>query len=107
VLLDGRAVFACHLLALQAAGREVVTIEGLARGERLHPIQEAFVEHDALQCGFCTPGMILAVKAALDRDPHASRGSLQHALAGNLCRCAAYPHILDAASAAARRLREG
>jgi aerobic-type carbon monoxide dehydrogenase small subunit (CoxS/CutS family) len=79
VLLDGRAVFACHLLAAQADGKSVVTIEGLAEGEKLHPLQQAFIDFDAAQCGFCTPGMILALKAALDRNPRATAGEIQRA----------------------------
>jgi xanthine dehydrogenase YagT iron-sulfur-binding subunit len=104
VLLDGRAVFSCHLLAAQADGKSVVTIEGLAEGEKLHPLQQAFIDFDATQCGFCTPGMILALKAALDRNPRATAGEIRQAISGNVCRCAAYPHIVAAAVAAARRM---
>lgn len=107
VLMDGRAVFACHMLALQAEGRSVMTIESLADGDRLHPIQEAFIEHDALQCGFCTPGMIMAIKGAIERKPTATRDELQRDISGNLCRCGAYNHILDAAAASAQKMREG
>jgi carbon-monoxide dehydrogenase small subunit/xanthine dehydrogenase YagT iron-sulfur-binding subunit len=104
VLLDGRAVFSCHLLAAQADGKSVVTIEGLAEGEKLHPLQRAFIDFDATQCGFCTPGMIMALKAALDRNPRATAADIKQSISGNLCRCAAYPHIVAAAVAAAGRL---
>lgn len=105
VVMDGRAIFACHTLAVQANGRSILTIEDLASGEKLHPIQEAFIEHDAYQCGFCTPGMIMALKAALDRNPEMTRDQIRYAIAGNLCRCAAYEHILDAALAAEQKMR--
>jgi aerobic-type carbon monoxide dehydrogenase small subunit (CoxS/CutS family) len=100
VLLDGRPVFSCHLLAAQADGRSVVTIEGLAEGEKLNPLQQAFIDFDAAQCGFCTPGMIMALKAALDRNPRATAADIKQSISGNLCRCAAYPHIVAAAMAA-------
>ncbi len=102
VLLDGRAVFSCHLLAAQADGGSVVTIEGLSEGETLHPLQQAFIEFDAAQCGFCTPGMIVALRAALDRNPRATAGEIRRSIAGNLCRCAAYDHIVAAALSVAR-----
>jgi aerobic-type carbon monoxide dehydrogenase small subunit (CoxS/CutS family) len=104
VLLEGRTVFSCHLLALQADGQSIETIESLANGDQLHPIQEAFIQYDAYQCGFCTPGMIMAIHGALTRHPTATREQMQQAIAGNLCRCAAYNHILDAARAAAVKL---
>jgi aerobic-type carbon monoxide dehydrogenase small subunit (CoxS/CutS family) len=104
VLMAGRTVFSCHLLAVQADGQAIETIEGLASGDKLHPIQEAFVHYDAYQCGFCTPGMIMAIKGTLARHPGASREQIQQAIAGNLCRCAAYNHILDAAVAAAAQM---
>jgi aerobic-type carbon monoxide dehydrogenase small subunit (CoxS/CutS family) len=104
VLLEGRTVFSCHLLALQADGQSIETIEGLADGARLHPIQEAFIQYDAYQCGFCTPGMIMAIKDALVRHPRATREQIQQAISGNLCRCAAYNHILDAALAAVAQM---
>ncbi|HEU5249489.1 MAG TPA: (2Fe-2S)-binding protein [Thermoanaerobaculia bacterium] len=102
VLLDGRAVLSCHLLAAQADGRSVVTIEGLSEGEKLHPLQQAFIEFDAAQCGFCTPGMIVTLRAALDRNPRATAGEVRRSIAGNLCRCAAYDHIVAAALSVAR-----
>ena len=105
VLLDGRAVNACILLAAQCAGREVVTIEGLARGAELHPLQRAFVEHGAVQCGYCIPGMLLAAKAYLDEDGAPTEDGIREALAGNLCRCTGYQKIADAVLAAAAALR--
>jgi xanthine dehydrogenase YagT iron-sulfur-binding subunit len=107
VLLDGQAVFSCHLLAVQADGHTIETIEGLADGDALHPIQRAFIQHDACQCGFCTPGMIMAIKAALTHNPRSTRAQIQQAIAGNICRCGAYNHILDAAQAAAAEMAEG
>jgi xanthine dehydrogenase YagT iron-sulfur-binding subunit len=104
VLLAGRTVFSCHLLAIQADGQAIETIEGLANGETLHPLQEAFLQFDAYQCGFCTPGMIMAIKGALTRHPRATRAQIQQAIAGNLCRCAAYNHILEAALTAAPKM---
>jgi xanthine dehydrogenase YagT iron-sulfur-binding subunit len=103
VLLDGSAVFACHTLALQARGGSVVTIEGLADGPAPHALQQAFVDHDALQCGFCTPGMLMALKAALDDGVAADRAAIAQAISGNLCRCGAYEQILDAAVEVAAR----
>ena len=103
VLLDGKAVYSCHLLALDAAGREVVTIEGLLEGEELHPIQEAFIEHDGFQCGFCTPGQVMAAQALLLEHPKPTREQVLEGMSGNLCRCGAYPHIIDSVLAAADR----
>jgi carbon-monoxide dehydrogenase small subunit len=101
VLLDGRTVQSCLTLALHADGREVTTIEGLATNGTLHPIQQAFVAHQALQCGFCTPGMVLSAKALLDEEPHPTREQIQHGLTGNLCRCTGYEQIIEAVEAAA------
>ena len=95
VLLDGRAVKSCTVLALQAEGREVTTIEGLARDGDLHPIQRAFVEHHGLQCGFCTPGMILTTADLLSRDAAPSDEEIRHALRGNLCRCTGYQGVVE------------
>ena len=100
VLLNGRPVNACLVLAHEADGQEVLTIEGLSRGEALHPIQKAFVDHGAIQCGFCTPGMIMATKALLDQDPKADRVEIQKGLKGNLCRCTGYVKITKAVEAA-------
>ncbi len=104
VLVDGEPVNSCLLLAPQADGCEVVTIEGLADGPRLHPIQEAFVEAGAVQCGFCTPGFLLATYALLRANPHPTDEEILTALEGNLCRCTGYSRILDAVRLAAQRL---
>ncbi|HEY7200715.1 MAG TPA: (2Fe-2S)-binding protein, partial [Candidatus Dormibacteraeota bacterium] len=105
VLLDGELVCACLVLALQAEGRDVVTIEGLAGDGALHPIQEAFLEAGAVQCGFCTPGLIVAAHDLLRRDPDPDDADVREALAGNLCRCTGYAKILDAVRLAAERMR--
>jgi aerobic-type carbon monoxide dehydrogenase small subunit (CoxS/CutS family) len=101
VLVDGKAVCSCLTLAHEVAGREIVTIEGLARDGRLSPIQQAFVDADALQCGFCTSGMIMSCKVLLDGNPKPSRAEIRTAVAGNLCRCGTYPHVIDAVEKAA------
>jgi carbon-monoxide dehydrogenase small subunit len=106
VLLDGRPVNACLTLAVEGAGHEIVTVEGLAEGGALHPVQEAFVERGAVQCGFCTPGMVLAAKALLDERPEPDLDEIREALSGNLCRCTGYVKIIDAVVAASRRIRE-
>ena len=102
VLLDGVAVNACVLLAVRCRGRSIVTIEGLAVGGELHPLQRAFIDHGAVQCGYCIPGMILAAKAYLDEHPSPSEDAVREALAGNLCRCTGYQKIFDAVMSAAR-----
>ena len=96
VLLDGKAVSSCLVLAREVGQRRVTTIEGLAQGEKLHPIQESFIRHGAVQCGYCTPGMILSAKALLDQNPDPSPGQIQKALEGNLCRCTGYNKIVKA-----------
>jgi carbon-monoxide dehydrogenase small subunit len=106
VVLDGRAVFACTVLAVEAAGRHVTTVEGLAGPKGLHPLQEAFIEHDAVQCGICIPGILMSLKALLDTTLSPSEDDVRHAVAGNLCRCGTYPNTVKATLAAARRLRE-
>jgi carbon-monoxide dehydrogenase small subunit len=105
VLLDGEAVNACLLLAVDADHKAVTTIEGLANGEELHPLQIAFMENGAIQCGYCTPGMILAAKAFLDKRPSPSEQEIRFALAGNLCRCTGYAKIIDAIQIAAQGMR--
>ena len=105
VLLDGRLVCACLVLAAQAEGHEVVTVEGLAEGGRLHKVQEAFVAAGAVQCGFCTPGFVVAVADLLDKDANPSPATVREALSGNLCRCTGYQKILDAVQLAAARRR--
>jgi aerobic-type carbon monoxide dehydrogenase small subunit (CoxS/CutS family) len=106
VLLDGRAVFACTVLAVEVSGRAVTTVEGLAQDGRLHPIQEAFIEHDAVQCGICIPGMLMALKALLDETLDPTEDEVNHAVAGNLCRCGTYPNTVKATLAAARSMRQ-
>ena len=103
VLLGNEAVYSCLLLAVECQGQEITTIEGLARADALDPVQQAFIEHDALQCGFCTPGQVLALKALLLRNQHPSDEEIERAMSGNLCRCGAYPKILAAARALAGR----
>jgi aerobic-type carbon monoxide dehydrogenase small subunit (CoxS/CutS family) len=105
VLMDGKAVYACMILAIDAQGKRIATIESLAAGDKLHPIQEAFVEHDALQCGFCTPGFVMSAKALLDENPDPTLEEIKRGLAGNLCRCGAYPRIFEAVQTAAERMR--
>ncbi|HSI97276.1 MAG TPA: (2Fe-2S)-binding protein, partial [Gaiellaceae bacterium] len=103
VLLDGVLVCSCLVLAVQASGHEVVTVEGLARDGALHPVQDAFAEAGAVQCGFCTPGFIVAAANLLSRSPEPSEDEIREALSGNLCRCTGYQKILDAVRLAAAR----
>ena len=102
VLLDGESVKSCTVLAVQADGREVTTIEGLARDGELHPVQQAYHEHHGLQCGFCTPGMVMATVSLLQEHPDPSEEEIRHLLEGNLCRCTGYQNIVKAGKAAAR-----
>ncbi|MEI9963417.1 MAG: (2Fe-2S)-binding protein [Caulobacteraceae bacterium] len=102
VWLDGEPVDSCMMLAVDVGGRAVTTIEGLAKGDDLHPVQAAFIEHDALQCGFCTPGMVMSCAALLQRNPHPTADDVKGAIAGHICRCGAYPHIVEAVLAAAQ-----
>ena len=104
VLIDGKAVNSCLVLAMQANGHEITTIEGLSDNGKLHPIQEAFIEAGAVQCGYCTPGMILKAKALLDTNPHPSREEIREAFVGNLCRCTGYFKIINAVELAANSL---
>lgn len=97
VILDDRIVFSCHILAIQADGKSIQTIEGIADGPTLHPLQQAFVDQDATQCGYCTPGMILALKNGLDRKAIHTADEVRTCISGNLCRCGAYHHIVAAA----------
>ncbi len=106
VLLDGKPVLSCLLLAVQAEGHEVLTVEGMADGPRLHPLQQAFVELGAAQCGYCTPGFLLAGKALLEENPDPTRAEVRDSLAGNLCRCTGYLKIFEAVELAAARMRE-
>ena len=101
VILDGKAVNSCLILAGQCAGREVLTIEGLSDGEKLHPLQQAFLDHGAVQCGFCTPGMILSAAALLHSTPVPTEDEIRVAISGNLCRCTGYTQIVEAVQSAA------
>lgn len=101
VLLNGLAVKSCAIFAVQADGAEITTVEGLASNGRMHPIQEAFWNEHGLQCGFCTPGMVMSVKQLLDRNPAPSDAEIRHGIEGNLCRCTGYQHIVNAVKAAA------
>jgi aerobic-type carbon monoxide dehydrogenase small subunit (CoxS/CutS family) len=105
VHLDGKPVTSCMVLAIDARGHEITTIEGLGTPDRLSPVQAAFVEADALQCGFCTPGMVMSVAAALEENPALSIDEIKRAVSGNICRCGTYPHVFKAALLAAQRAR--
>lgn len=106
VMLDGQMVCSCLVLAVEAEGRQISTIEGVTEGSELHPIQRQFLEHAALQCGFCTPGFIVAAKALLERNPDPTESEVRYWLAGNLCRCTGYDKIVRAVLAAAAELRQ-
>jgi aerobic-type carbon monoxide dehydrogenase small subunit (CoxS/CutS family) len=106
VLIDGRAVKSCGIGAANVAGRKIVTIEGLASAPGLHPVQQAFLEHAAFQCGFCAPGMILGAVALLGQSPSPSAAAIREALQGHICRCGAYPRIVDAVLSAASKMKE-
>ena len=106
VILDGKAVTSCIIPAMKAMDKEVLTIEGLDNGGKLHPVQEAFVERGAIQCGFCTPGMVLSAKVLLDNNPNPTEQEVRVALSGNLCRCTGYVKIVDAVLAAAQRMQK-
>jgi carbon-monoxide dehydrogenase small subunit len=105
VMLDGRLVPSCLVLAAEATGRKITTIEGIAKGDKLHPLQQKFLEHAALQCGICTPGIIVAAKALLDSNPNPTEEETRYWLAGNLCRCTGYDKIIRAVLDAAAELR--
>ncbi len=107
VILDGRPIKSCTVFAVQAGGREVMTVEGLEQGGKLHPIQEAFTEEHGLQCGFCTPGMMMTGFAFLQNNPSPSDNEIRRAISGNLCRCTGYVNIVKAYQSAAEKLREG
>lgn len=96
VILDGKAVNSCLVPAVAVEGHELLTIEGMMKNEKLHPIQEAFMRHNAIQCGFCTPGLVMSTKALLDKKPHPNRQEIQKAIAGNLCRCTGYEQVIEA-----------
>lgn len=101
VIMDGKTVNSCLVLATEADGKQVTTIEGLADGDKLHPVQQAFVDHGGLQCGFCTPGMIMSAKVLLDEKPDPSEEEIKRAIAGNMCRCTGYTKIIESIKAAA------
>jgi aerobic-type carbon monoxide dehydrogenase small subunit (CoxS/CutS family) len=105
VLLNGAPVASCSILAIDVGDRAITTIEGLARGGALHPVQAAFIAHDALQCGFCTPGLALSCAALLERVPHPTEANIKAAISGHLCRCGAYQHVIEAVLAAAEARR--
>jgi xanthine dehydrogenase YagT iron-sulfur-binding subunit len=104
VWLDGVPICACMMLTVDVGARNVTTIEGLAQGEKLHPVQQAFIDHDALQCGYCTPGMIMSCAALLRRNPEPNADEVRAAISGHYCRCGTYPHVIAATLAAARRM---
>jgi carbon-monoxide dehydrogenase small subunit len=104
VLVDGEPQLSCLLLALECEGRSVETVEGMARGAELHPLQAAFADLGAAQCGYCTPGILMTAKALLEKEPHPSRARITEAVSGNLCRCTGYQQIFEAIEEAARRL---
>ena len=105
VLVDGEPVRACLMFAVQAQGKKIRTVEGLAQGEKLHPLQRAFMEHHALQCGYCTPGFLMLATSLLEKNPGVSDEELREALSANLCRCTGYQNILKAVRAAAAEMR--
>jgi len=107
VMVDGRTAYSCTMLALDAQDKEISTIEGLADGDKLHPVQEAFIEKDALMCGFCTPGFVLSTKALLDKNNNPTLEEVKRGVSGNICRCGTYPRVFEAALAAAQKMRNG
>ena len=107
VLLDGKPVYSCHILAIQAEGKDILTVEGLASGDKLHPVQQAFIDKDGYQCGFCTPGFIMSSVALLDKNKQPSLDEIKAGLAGNLCRCGNYQKIHAAVAAASDAMRRG
>ena len=107
VMMDGKPVYSCMLLAVDAAGHKITTVEGLGSPEKMDPVQAAFVEKDALMCGFCTPGFVVAVRSLLNTNKHPTLEEVKAACSGNLCRCGTYPRVFEAALAAAKRMRNG
>jgi xanthine dehydrogenase YagT iron-sulfur-binding subunit len=101
VIVDDQTVYACMTLAISCAGRDIRTIEGLAEGETLHPVQRAFIEKDGFQCGFCTPGQVMSAVTLLEHNPHPTEAEVREGMSGNICRCGAYPNIVEAVLAAA------
>lgn len=107
VIMDGKTVHSCLVMAFQAHGSNILTIEGLEKDGKIHPIQEAFIDLGAVQCGFCTPGMILSAKALLDKNPNPTRDEIREGISGNLCRCTGYNKIIDAVERAIEYMEEG
>ena len=107
VLIDGKPMLSCSTLAIAVQDKDILTIEGLSKGTQLHPLQQAFINSGAIQCGFCTPGMIMTAKALLDENPNPTRQQVKEGLGGNLCRCTGYVKIIDAVMAAAGMMRKG
>ncbi len=107
VEMDGKLVFSCMTLALDAQGRKIETVEGLADGDNLHPLQEAFIEKDALMCGFCTPGFLMSSRALLDANNNPTADEVREGLSGNICRCGTYTHVFEAVMSAAEQMRKG
>jgi carbon-monoxide dehydrogenase small subunit len=106
VIMNGKTVNSCLVLAVEADGKEITTIEGLADGDRLHPVQQAFLDEGGLQCGFCTPGMIMSAKALLDENPDPTDDEIRHGIAGNLCRCTGYTKIIKSIKTASKMIGE-
>lgn len=104
VLVDGKSAYSCMMLAIDAQGKKITTVEGLANGDQLHPVQEAFVQHDGMMCGFCTPGFVVAAKSLLDENPSPSLEEIKMGLSGNICRCGTYPFIFEAVQTASRKM---
>ena len=107
ILMDGKPVLSCLTLAIEAQGKDILTVEGLAKNGQLHPLQHAFIDYGAIQCGFCTPGMLLSAKALLDENPRPTHAEIKEALSGNLCRCTGYVKIIEAVEAAAQEMKGG
>ncbi len=107
VIADGKTIYACSLLAIEAQGKEILTVEGLSQGGKLHPIQEAFIQNDAQQCGFCTPGFVVSCKAFLDKHPDPTMADIKEGLGGNLCRCGTYAGIRQAVMSASKAMKGG
>ncbi|PKL90051.1 MAG: (2Fe-2S)-binding protein [Ignavibacteriae bacterium HGW-Ignavibacteriae-2] len=106
VLMNTKAVYSCQMLAMDADGKDIITIEGLLKGEELHPLQEAFVEQDGMQCGFCTPGQIMSAYALLLNNPQPNKQEILKGMSGNICRCSAYPNIVKSVEEAARKMNK-
>jgi xanthine dehydrogenase YagT iron-sulfur-binding subunit len=107
VHVNGKAIYACSMLAIEAQGKNIITVEGLSQGGKLHPIQQAFVDNDAQQCGYCTPGFVMACKAFLDKHPNPTAEQVRHGLGGNLCRCGTYVGVTKAVMQAAKKTKGG